>query len=81
MNDGDNGFTYKCSAATSRFQDGANIETRPVPKHVSTLDFLDLIPGNAYTVTIQSLSGELTNRNVVSGRTGKRRPVTVYNLA
>uniref|UniRef100_A0A3B4UK47 protein-tyrosine-phosphatase n=1 Tax=Seriola dumerili TaxID=41447 RepID=A0A3B4UK47_SERDU len=43
--------------------------SRPVPKHVSSLDFLDLIPGHAYTITIQSLSGKLTNTNTVTGRT------------
>ncbi|XP_056223519.1 receptor-type tyrosine-protein phosphatase beta-like [Seriola aureovittata] len=49
--------------------DGIAVESRPVPKHVSSLDFLDLIPGHAYTVTIQSLSGKLTNTNTVTGRT------------
>ncbi|XP_058481071.1 receptor-type tyrosine-protein phosphatase beta [Solea solea] len=49
--------------------DGAIIETRPVPKHVSSLDFLDLIPGHAYSITIQSLSGKLTNTNTATGRT------------
>lgn len=53
------------------FQDGVPIETRPVPKQVSSLDFLDLIPGQAYAVTIQSQSGKLTNSNTVSGRAGK----------
>ncbi|KAG7218953.1 hypothetical protein INR49_019400 [Caranx melampygus] len=45
------------------------IETRPVPKHVTSLDFLDLTPGHAYTITIQSKSGELINQNTVTGRT------------
>ncbi|XP_028255677.1 receptor-type tyrosine-protein phosphatase beta [Parambassis ranga] len=45
------------------------IETRPVPKHVSSLDFMDLIPGHTYTITIQSLSGALTNSNTATGRT------------
>ncbi|KAM9335025.1 receptor-type tyrosine-protein phosphatase beta [Symphorus nematophorus] len=49
--------------------EGAVIETRPVPKHVVSLDFLDLIPGNAYTIIVQSLSGTLTNRNTATGRT------------
>ncbi|XP_037551667.1 receptor-type tyrosine-protein phosphatase beta, partial [Nematolebias whitei] len=48
--------------------DGVAVDTRPVPKHVSSLDFLDLIPGHAYTVTIQSLSEKLTNRNTAAGR-------------
>uniref|UniRef100_A0A671WGJ5 protein-tyrosine-phosphatase n=1 Tax=Sparus aurata TaxID=8175 RepID=A0A671WGJ5_SPAAU len=47
--------------------------TRPVPKHVSSLDFLNLIPGHAYTVTIQSLSGKLNNSNTATGRTAPAR--------
>ncbi|XP_068590186.1 receptor-type tyrosine-protein phosphatase beta [Cebidichthys violaceus] len=53
--------------------DGVVIETRPVPKHVSSLDFLDLTPGHAYTVTVQSLSGKLTNSNTATGRTAPAR--------
>uniref|UniRef100_A0AAQ5WXJ3 protein-tyrosine-phosphatase n=1 Tax=Amphiprion ocellaris TaxID=80972 RepID=A0AAQ5WXJ3_AMPOC len=49
--------------------------TRPVPKHVSSLDFMDLIPGHAYCITIQSLSGKLTNSNAATGRTAPA-PVT-----
>ncbi|XP_061524236.1 receptor-type tyrosine-protein phosphatase beta isoform X2 [Phycodurus eques] len=48
---------------------GVVVETRLVPKHVSSLDFLDLIPGHAYNLTVQSRSGELTNSNMASGRT------------
>uniref|UniRef100_A0A3B5A9G7 protein-tyrosine-phosphatase n=1 Tax=Stegastes partitus TaxID=144197 RepID=A0A3B5A9G7_9TELE len=47
--------------------------TRPVPKHVSSLDFLDLIPGHAYSITVQSLSGMLTNSNTATGRTAPAR--------
>uniref|UniRef100_A0A8C4DWK3 protein-tyrosine-phosphatase n=1 Tax=Dicentrarchus labrax TaxID=13489 RepID=A0A8C4DWK3_DICLA len=47
--------------------------TRPVPKHVTSLDFLDLIPGNAYTLTVQSLSGKLFNTNTATGRTAPAR--------
>uniref|UniRef100_A0A8P4GG41 protein-tyrosine-phosphatase n=1 Tax=Dicentrarchus labrax TaxID=13489 RepID=A0A8P4GG41_DICLA len=54
-------------------RDGAIIETRPVPKHVTSLDFLDLIPGNAYTLTVQSLSGKLFNTNTATGRTAPAR--------
>ncbi|XP_035536285.1 receptor-type tyrosine-protein phosphatase beta-like [Morone saxatilis] len=54
-------------------RDGAIIETRPVPKHVTSLDFLDLIPGNAYTLTVQSLSGNRFNRNTATGRTAPAR--------
>uniref|UniRef100_A0A3B3XXJ2 protein-tyrosine-phosphatase n=1 Tax=Poecilia mexicana TaxID=48701 RepID=A0A3B3XXJ2_9TELE len=58
---------YKVSLST---MDGVSIDTRPVPKHVSSLDFLDLIPGQAYRVSIQSQSGTLTNGNTASGRAG-----------
>ncbi|XP_030296412.1 receptor-type tyrosine-protein phosphatase beta [Sparus aurata] len=61
---------YMVSLSTT---DGAVIETRPVPKHVSSLDFLNLIPGHAYTVTIQSLSGKLNNSNTATGRTAPAR--------
>lgn len=53
--------------------DGAVIETRPVPKHISSLEFMYLIPGQTYTMTIQSLSGKLTNSNTASGRTAPAR--------
>ncbi|XP_069575306.1 LOW QUALITY PROTEIN: receptor-type tyrosine-protein phosphatase beta [Brachyistius frenatus] len=49
------------------------VETRPVPKHVSSLDFRDLIPGHAYSITVQSLSGKLTNSNTTTGRTAPAR--------
>ncbi|XP_029901748.1 receptor-type tyrosine-protein phosphatase beta-like isoform X2 [Myripristis murdjan] len=52
---------------------GDVVETRPVPKHVSSLDFLDLTPGQAYAVTIQSLSGKLTNNKTATGRTAPAR--------
>ncbi|XP_026182331.1 receptor-type tyrosine-protein phosphatase beta-like [Mastacembelus armatus] len=52
--------------------DGGVIET-PLPKHVSSLDFLDLVPGHAYTITVQSLSGKLTNSNTATGRTAPAR--------
>ncbi|XP_072233128.1 receptor-type tyrosine-protein phosphatase beta [Leuresthes tenuis] len=57
--------------------DGVAIDTRAVPKHVSSLDFLDLIPGHAYTVTIQSMSGTLSNSNTAAGRAA---PATVTAL-
>ncbi|XP_068442248.1 receptor-type tyrosine-protein phosphatase beta-like [Clinocottus analis] len=53
--------------------DGVVIEARPVPKHVSSLDFLDLTPGHAYAITVQSLSGKLTNSNTAAGRTAPAR--------
>nr|XP_057923395.1 receptor-type tyrosine-protein phosphatase beta isoform X2 [Doryrhamphus excisus] len=53
--------------------DGFVMETRLVPKHMASLDFLDLIPGQAYNVTVQSCSGKLTNNNTASGRTAPAR--------
>uniref|UniRef100_A0A3Q3W1C4 protein-tyrosine-phosphatase n=1 Tax=Mola mola TaxID=94237 RepID=A0A3Q3W1C4_MOLML len=47
--------------------------TRSVPKHVSSLDYLDMVPGHAYTLTVQSLSGKLTNNNTATGRTAPAR--------
>ncbi|KAK5849431.1 hypothetical protein PBY51_009074 [Eleginops maclovinus] len=52
---------------------GNILQTRRIPKFVSSLDFLDLTPGHAYTVTVQSLSGQLTNINAASGRTAPAR--------
>ncbi|KAK1906415.1 Receptor-type tyrosine-protein phosphatase beta [Dissostichus eleginoides] len=52
---------------------GNILQTRRVPKFVSSLDFLDLTPGHAYTVTVQSLSGTLTNSNAATGRTAPAR--------
>uniref|UniRef100_A0A669E461 protein-tyrosine-phosphatase n=1 Tax=Oreochromis niloticus TaxID=8128 RepID=A0A669E461_ORENI len=48
-------------------------DTRPVPKHVTTLDFLELTPGHFYTITVQSMSGKLSNSNTVTGRTAPAR--------
>ncbi|XP_061770385.1 receptor-type tyrosine-protein phosphatase beta [Nerophis ophidion] len=59
--------------ATLSASDGPVMETRLVPKHVASLDFLDLIPGQAYNFTIQSRSGKLTNSNTASGRTAPAR--------
>ncbi|XP_029968954.1 receptor-type tyrosine-protein phosphatase beta [Salarias fasciatus] len=53
--------------------DDVVMETRPVPKHVTALDFMDLIPGHAYSITVQSLSGKLTNNVTASGRTAPAR--------
>lgn len=52
------------------------METRPVPEHVTSLDFGDLTPGQAYTVTIQSKSGELINQNAATGRAGEALKLT-----
>ncbi|XP_044041315.1 receptor-type tyrosine-protein phosphatase beta isoform X2 [Siniperca chuatsi] len=61
---------YVVSLSTT---DSGVIETRLVPKHVSSLDFQDLIPGHLYTTTVQSLSGKLTNSNTATGRTAPAR--------
>lgn len=47
------------------------VDKRLVPKHQCSLDFLDLIPGHAYNLTVQSLSGGLTNGKTGAGRTGR----------
>ncbi|XP_041833313.1 receptor-type tyrosine-protein phosphatase beta [Melanotaenia boesemani] len=53
--------------------DGVAIDTRPVPKHVTSLDFLELISGHAYIITVQSLSGKLTNSNTATSRAAPAR--------
>lgn len=55
----------------SPVQDGTVVDKRPVPKHQCSLDFLDLVPGHAYMLTVQSLSGKLTNESTGAGRTGR----------
>uniref|UniRef100_A0A8C7KJK2 protein-tyrosine-phosphatase n=1 Tax=Oncorhynchus kisutch TaxID=8019 RepID=A0A8C7KJK2_ONCKI len=45
------------------------LETRPVPKHVTELDFQGLVPGQLYGVEVQSLSGILVNNSTTTGRT------------
>lgn len=49
--------------------DGSLVESRDVSKYVSYQNFPDLIPGNAYTITVQSESGKLTNSHKATGRT------------
>uniref|UniRef100_H3C9X6 protein-tyrosine-phosphatase n=1 Tax=Tetraodon nigroviridis TaxID=99883 RepID=H3C9X6_TETNG len=53
--------------------DGTVVDRRPVPKQQCSLDFLDLVPGHAYSLAVQSLSGGLTNQSAVSGRTAPAR--------
>ncbi|CAB1346426.1 unnamed protein product [Coregonus sp. 'balchen'] len=50
-------------------QGGHLLETRPVPKHVTELDFQGLVPGQLYGVEVQSLSGTLVNNSTTTGRT------------
>ncbi|XP_026217462.1 receptor-type tyrosine-protein phosphatase beta isoform X2 [Anabas testudineus] len=61
---------YAISLSTT---DGSIIETRPVPKHVTSLEFLGLIPGHVYVITVQSMSGKLINSNTATGRTAPAR--------
>ncbi|KAB5542066.1 hypothetical protein PHYPO_G00087170 [Pangasianodon hypophthalmus] len=42
---------------------------RRVPKQNNRTDFEDLVPGQLYTVRVQTVSGALTNDSTVSGRT------------
>ncbi|KAK3517590.1 hypothetical protein QTP70_012946 [Hemibagrus guttatus] len=42
---------------------------RRVPKQDNRTDFEDLVPGQLYTVRVQTVSGELTNDSSISGRT------------
>ncbi|KAF6714483.1 Receptor-type tyrosine-protein phosphatase beta [Oryzias melastigma] len=60
-------------ALTLSDQGGVSIDTRPVPKYVSTLDYLELTPGQVYSVTVQSRSGTLTNDSSATGRTAPAR--------
>lgn len=49
-----------------------NVElTRRVPKQDNRTDFEELIPGQLYTVRVETVSGALTNDSSVSGRTGE----------
>ncbi|XP_067345749.1 receptor-type tyrosine-protein phosphatase beta isoform X2 [Channa argus] len=48
---------------------GAVTDSRKVQKQVTSLNFLDLIPGQAYAITVESLSGKLNNSNTAVGRT------------
>uniref|UniRef100_A0A8K9V438 protein-tyrosine-phosphatase n=1 Tax=Oncorhynchus mykiss TaxID=8022 RepID=A0A8K9V438_ONCMY len=55
---------------TVSLSQGAHLlETRPVPKHVTELDFQGLVPGQLYGVEVQSLSGILVNNSTTTGRT------------
>ncbi|KAK7896767.1 hypothetical protein WMY93_022092 [Mugilogobius chulae] len=43
------------------------IDRRPVPKRVSSSEFVDLIPGQLYTITVQSESGKLSSNSTAQG--------------
>lgn len=47
-------------------------DVRNVPKHITQKEFHNLVPGQLYSVTVQSVSGTLTNNRTTSGRTGKK---------
>lgn len=48
-------------------------DQRPVPKHVSSLEFMDLTPGQIYMVTVQSESGKLSSNSTARGRAAPAR--------
>lgn len=45
-------------------------DIRHVPKHITQTEFHNLVPGQLYLVTVQSVSGIKTNNSTTSGRTG-----------
>ncbi|XP_020781984.1 receptor-type tyrosine-protein phosphatase beta isoform X1 [Boleophthalmus pectinirostris] len=49
------------------------IDRRPVLKHVSSREFVDLIPGQLYIVTVQSESGKLTTNSTARCRAAPAR--------
>ncbi|XP_044211802.1 receptor-type tyrosine-protein phosphatase beta-like isoform X1 [Thunnus albacares] len=51
------------------FRESRQLDVRPVLKHVNQVNFGSLQPGQQYSVTVQSISGELVNNNTASGRT------------
>lgn len=52
------------------FRQSRQLDVRPVLKHHNEVTFGSLQPGQMYSVTVQSVSGELLNNNTASGRTG-----------
>uniref|UniRef100_A0A3B3QLF1 protein-tyrosine-phosphatase n=1 Tax=Paramormyrops kingsleyae TaxID=1676925 RepID=A0A3B3QLF1_9TELE len=63
--------------SVSLFEGDQLLEMRPVPENINELSFLDLTPGQKYSITIQSISGVLVNNSTASGRTV---PAMVTNL-
>uniref|UniRef100_A0A3B4T6M6 protein-tyrosine-phosphatase n=1 Tax=Seriola dumerili TaxID=41447 RepID=A0A3B4T6M6_SERDU len=51
------------------FRQSRQLDVRRVLKHQNEVTFGSLQPGQVYTVTVQSVSGELVNNNTASGRT------------
>lgn len=54
------------------FRLSRQLDARPVLKHHNEVTFGSLQPGQAYSVMVQSASGELLNNNTAGGRTGDR---------
>lgn len=44
---------------------------RELPKQVTETEFQNLLPGQLYNITVQSVSGALVNNRTSSGRTGE----------
>ncbi|XP_071318352.1 receptor-type tyrosine-protein phosphatase beta-like isoform X2 [Trachinotus anak] len=51
------------------FRKSRQLDVRRVLKHQNEVTFGSLQPGQVYTVTVQSVSGDLVNNNTASGRT------------
>uniref|UniRef100_UPI003AAE95FB receptor-type tyrosine-protein phosphatase beta-like n=1 Tax=Centroberyx gerrardi TaxID=166262 RepID=UPI003AAE95FB len=51
------------------YRQSQQLDVRPVLKYRNELSFGSLRPGQLYSVTVQSVSGELVNNNTASGRT------------
>uniref|UniRef100_A0A672YIZ3 protein-tyrosine-phosphatase n=1 Tax=Sphaeramia orbicularis TaxID=375764 RepID=A0A672YIZ3_9TELE len=51
------------------FRLNRQLDVRPIPKHQNQVGFGSLQPGQLYSVTVQSISGELMNNSTASGRT------------
>ncbi|XP_034734809.1 receptor-type tyrosine-protein phosphatase beta-like [Etheostoma cragini] len=50
-------------------QEDRQLDVRPILKQHSEVTFGSLQPGQTYTVTVQSVSGDLVNNNTAAGRT------------
>ncbi|XP_070763030.1 receptor-type tyrosine-protein phosphatase beta-like [Enoplosus armatus] len=51
------------------YRQNRRLDVRPVFKHQNEVTFGSLQPGQTYSVTVQSVSGELMNNNTATGRT------------
>ncbi|XP_076018766.1 receptor-type tyrosine-protein phosphatase beta isoform X2 [Genypterus blacodes] len=51
------------------YRQSRRLDARPVLKHQNEVSFGSLQPGQQYSVTVQSVSGDLTNNNTAAGRT------------